>query len=284
MPSGQGHATAWAQIVSDSLGVPIDDIEVRFGDTDGISYGVGTFGSRSAVIAGTALKLSADKIIEKARQLAAHWLEAAEADLKFHQGRFSVAGSPEAGIGLAEIAEAAYRGQNLPEGVEAGLEATSFFDPSNFTFPFGAHLAMVEVTAETGVTRVLRYIAVDDYGNVINPMIVEGQLHGGIAQGLGQALCEAVRYGDDGQLKTLSYLEYLLPTTELMPSIVSELEHTPSPVSPLGVKGCGESGATGAPPAIINAVVDALGPLGVSHIDMPVTPEVVWQTIQDAST
>jgi aerobic carbon-monoxide dehydrogenase large subunit len=281
-PSGQGHETAWAQVVSDALGIPIDDVELRFGDTDTAPQGVGTFGSRSAVIAGSALKLSAEKIIAKARLLAAHWLEAAEDDLEFRDGRFSVAGVPHIGMTLGEVARASYLGQRFPEGVEPGLEATTFFDPPNFTFPFGAHVAVVEVDRETGAVKILRYVAVDDYGNIINPMLVEGQLHGGLAQGIGQALCEEVRYDASGQLETATYSEYPLPTSETLPSFESALECTPSPVNPLGLKGCGESGATGAPAAIVNAVIDALSPFGVRHIDMPLLPEKVWSAVNRA--
>jgi carbon-monoxide dehydrogenase large subunit len=283
IPSGQGHATAWAQIVADDLQVPIEDVEVRFGDTDAISYGVGTFGSRSAVIGGTALRACTDKIRAKARLLAAHWLEASPEDLELRNGRFEAVGSPRTGLALSEIARAAYLGQNFPPGLEPGLEATSYFDPPNFTFPFGAHVAVVEIDPETFAVKVLRYFAVDDYGNVINPMIVEGQLHGGIAQGIGQALWEEVRYDSDGQLQTPTYLEYTLPSCDVLPPVESALEFTPSPVNPLGLKGCGESGATGAPAAIVNAVIDALRGHGVSHIDMPITPEKIWRALEEAT-
>jgi aerobic carbon-monoxide dehydrogenase large subunit len=282
VPSGQGHATAWAQILADQLQIPIEDVDVRFGDTETMSYGVGTFGSRSAVIGGGALKLCADKIHEKARLLASHWLEVSPGDLEFRDGRVSVVGSPPTGMAIGEIARGAYLGQDLPEGVEAGLEATSFFDPPNFTFPFGAHVALVEIDPDTGSVEIQRYFAVDDYGNVINPMLVEGQLHGGIAQGIGQALCEEVRYDSDGQLETRTYIDYLIPTTEVVPSIVSALEHTPSPVNPLGLKGCGESGTTGAPPTIVNAVLDALRVHGVGHLDMPLTPEKIWRALHQS--
>jgi len=243
---------------------------------------VGTFGSRSTVIAGSALRLSAEKVVAKARLLAAHWLETSEQDLEFRDGRFSVVGVPQTGMAIGEIARAAYLGQDFPPGIEAGLEATTFFDPPNFTFPFGAHVAVVEVDPETGVVRLLRYVAVDDYGTVINPMIVEGQLHGGLAQGIGEALCEEIRYDESGQLETASYAEYVLPTSDMLPSFESGLEATPSPVNPLGAKGCGESGATGAPAAVTNAVVDALALFGVRHIDMPLRPEKVWRAIEHA--
>jgi carbon-monoxide dehydrogenase large subunit len=279
IPSGQGHATAWAQIVADQLQIPFEDVEVRFGDTESLSYGVGTFGSRSAVIGGTALKLCTDKILEKARVLAGHWLEVSPEDLELRDGRISVVGSPQRGMSLQEIARAAHTGQGFPAGVEPGLEATSYFDPPNFTFPFGAHVAVVEIDPVSGRIEIQRYVAVDDYGNVINPMLVEGQLHGGIAQGIGQALCEEVIYDADGQLLTRSYIDYLLPTSESTPTIESDLVHTPSPVNPLGVKGCGESGATGAPAAIANAVIDALRPRNVRHLDMPLRPEKVWRAL-----
>ena len=283
MPSGQGHETAWAQLVASALGVAEEDIAVVVGDTSAIAHGVGTYGSRSAVIGGSALQLAAEQVIAKAKTLAAHWLEASVDDLEFADGRFSVRGSPRIGMAIQEIARAAYLGQNLPPGVEPGLEALAFFDPPNFTFPFGAHIAVVEVDPETGVVILLRYVAVGDYGNVINPMLVAGQLHGGIVQGAGQALCEEVRYGDVGQLETATYLEYPLLTCDMLPSFETALVHTPSPVNPLGLKGCGESGATGAPPAIVNAVVDAVAHLGVRHIDMPVVPQSVWRAIHAAN-
>jgi carbon-monoxide dehydrogenase large subunit len=277
---GQGHETTFAQIVADRLGIAVEAVEVIHGDTDQVAFGWGTYGSRSAAVGGSALALSADKVIEKGRGIAAHLLEAAEEDVQFEAGKYSVKGVPEKVQTLQEIALQAHLAHNLPEGIEPGLRATTFYDPSNFTYPFGTHIAVVEIDPETGQIEILRYVAVDDVGNVINPMIVEGQLHGGITQGIGQALWEGAVYSENGQLLTGGLLDYALPKSHMLVSY--ELEHTvtPCPHNPLGVKGCGEAGAIASPAAVVNAVIDALKPYGVKHIDMPLAPEKIWKVMQ----
>ncbi len=277
---GQGHETTFAQIVADELGVAFDDVEVEHGDTAQIPYGMGTYGSRSAAVGGTALYMAACKIRDKARKIAAHLLEAAEEDIEIDGGRYFVRGSPDRMRTFGDLALAAHLAHDLPEGMEPGLEATSFFDPDNFVFPFGTHIAVVEVAADTGEVKLLRYVSIDDVGNVINPMIVDGQLHGGIAHGVGQALWEEVVYDENGQLLTGSLMEYALPRADQLPFFEMERTVTPSPVNPLGVKGVGEAGAIAAPPAVVNAVMDALAPFGVDHIDMPLTPAKVWQAMR----
>ena len=231
---------------------------------------------------GTAIRLGVEKIKDKARRLAAHLLEAAEADVVYEDGRLFVQGAPANAKTFQEVALACYLASSLPEGMEPGLEATSFFDPPNFTWPFGTHIAVVEVDADTGEVKLLRYIAVDDVGNVINPMIVDGMVHGGITQGVGQALQEEAIYDDSGQLLTGSMMDYAVPTADVLPSFEVERTVTPSPTNPLGVKGAGETGTIGASAAVINAVVDALAPFGVKNIDMPAKPERVWRAIQAA--
>jgi carbon-monoxide dehydrogenase large subunit len=281
-PSGQGHQTTWAQIVSDRLGIPIDRIRVIHGDTAESPTGIGTFGSRSAAVDGTATYLAADRVREKAASIAAHLLEASVEDIEFDSEGGHVAGSPESKVAWGEIATAAYMPYKLPEDMEGGLESRVVFDPSNATWPFGAHLAMVEVDADTGDVALLRYVTVDDCGNVINPMIVAGQVHGGVAQGIGQAMFEDAVYDEDGNLLTGSLLDYPLPTAGDLPFF--ELHHTvtPTDVNPMGVKGIGEAGTIGSAQTIVNAVVDALEPLGVKHVDMPVRPKRVWAAIQEA--
>jgi carbon-monoxide dehydrogenase large subunit len=279
---GQGHETTFAQIVADRLGVPIDDVEIVHGDTGRVQFGMGTYGSRSCSVGGAAIVESLDKIIDKAKRIAAHMLEAAPVDIELTDGRFHVRGSPDRSKGLPDISLAAYLAHSMPDGLEPGLEATSFFDPSNFTYPFGTHIAMVEVDAETGQVTLLRYIAVDDVGNVINPMIVDGQLHGGIAQGVAQALWEGAEYGDNAQLLTGSMMNYSLPKAHQLPFFELARTVTPSPVNPLGTKGVGEAGTIASPPAVVNAVMDALGPFGIAHLDMPLTPPKVWQAMQAA--
>ena len=279
---GQGHETTFAQIASSDLGIPMDDVEIVHGDTAQIQFGAGTYGSRSAAVGGTAIRLGVEKIKDKARRLAAHLLEAAEADVVYEDGRLFVQGAPANAKTFQEVALACYLASSLPEGMEPGLEATSFFDPPNFTWPFGTHIAVVEVDADTGEVKLLRYIAVDDVGNVINPMIVDGMVHGGITQGLGQALQEEAIYDDSGQLLTGSMMDYAVPTADVLPSFEVERTVTPSPTNPLGVKGAGETGTIGASAAVINAVVDALAPFGVKNIDMPAKPERVWRAIQAA--
>ena len=277
---GQGHETTFSQIVADRLGVSMDDVEVVHGDTGRVQFGMGTYGSRSGAVGGTAIVQSLDKIVEKSKRIAAHMLEAAPEDIELTAGRFHVRGFPERSKGLPDISLAAYLAHSMPSGVEPGLEATSFFDPSNFTFPFGTHIAVVEVEVETGQVRLLRYIAVDDVGNVINPMIVDGQLHGGIAQGVAQALWEGAQYDDNAQLVSGSLMSYALPKAHQLPFFELDRTVTPSPVNPLGVKGVGEAGTIASTPAVVNAVMDALSPFGIAHLDMPLTAPKVWQAIQ----
>ena len=279
---GQGHETTFSQIVADELGMAIEDVEIVHGDTGRIPFGMGTYGSRSGAVGGTAIHMSLQKILDKGRRLAAHLLEAAPEDVEFKNGRFNVKGAPARGKSFAEVSLAAYLAHSMPKDMEPGLETTSFFDPSNFTFPFGAHIAMVEVDVETGQTTLLRYVAVDDVGNVINPMIVDGQLHGGIAHGAAQALWEWASYDDSGQLVTGSLMDYGIPRADQLPKFELDRTVTPSPVNPLGVKGVGEAGTIAATPAVANAVLDALQPFGIVHLDIPLTPAKVWQVIHDA--
>ena len=281
---GQGHETAFAQIVGDGLGVPFEDVEVVHGDTAQVQFGIGTFGSRSAAVGGMAAVMSVNKIEEKAKKIAAFLLEAAEADLVFEGGKFFVKGTPGRGITIQQVALAAYVPHKYPTGLEPGLEATSFYDPSNFTWPFGTHVAVVEVDPETGVVKLRRYIAVDDCGRVINPLLVDGQIHGGLAQGIAQALYEEAVYDENGQLVSGSLMDYAVPKADDLVNFELDRTETPSPVNALGVKGIGEAGTIASSAAIVNAVVDALAPLGVKHLDMPLKPERVWQAIQQAQT
>jgi carbon-monoxide dehydrogenase large subunit len=282
-PHGQGHATSWSQIVATELGVPFDDIEVIHGDTAFAPYGLGTYGSRSLAVAGAALYRSIQKVKEKARTIAAHELECSVDDLEWADGRWSVKGSPDRGATIQGLATSAWVAANLPEGTEPGMEATTFHDPPNFTFPFGTHVCEVEIDPDTGRVEVVNYVAVDDCGNVINPMIVEGQVHGGVIQSIAQALFEETVYSDDGQLRTPSLVEYQIPSAADLPSITSDRTVTPSPVNPLGTKGIGEAGTIAACPAVVNAAVDALSALGVRHLEMPMQPARIWQVIQDAN-
>ena len=279
---GQGHETTFAQIAASELGIPIEDVAVVHGDTSQMQFGVGTFGSRSAAVGGTAIHMAVEKVKEKAKRLAAHLLEAAEADIVYEDGKLFVAGAPAEAKTIQEIAFATHMASSLPEGMEPGLEALSYFDPKNFTWPFGTHIAVVEVDPDTGEVDLRRYIAVDDVGNVINPMIVDGMVHGGVAQGVGQALMEEAIYDESGQLLTGSMMDYAVPKAEDMPSFELERTETPSTTNPLGIKGAGETGTIAASPAVINAVVDALAPFGAKHIDMPATPEKVWRLIEEA--
>ena len=280
---GQGHETTFAQVAAAEFGIPIEDVEVVESDTAQVQQGTGTFGSRSAVVGGTAIHMSATKIKDKARRIAAHMLEAAPEDVVYEDGKLFVQGASAEAKTFQEIALASYWYDGLPEGLEPGLEATSIFDPKNFTWPFGTHICMVEVDPDTGDTKVLRYVAVDDVGNVINPMIVEGMVHGGVAQGIGQALLEEGIYDDDAQLITGSMLDYAIPKAENVPFFETARTVTPSPANPLGVKGAGETGTIAASPAVINAVVDALSPFGVRHLDMPAKSEKVWRLINQGS-
>jgi carbon-monoxide dehydrogenase large subunit len=281
-PHGQGHVTSWSQIAADGFGVSPDDVEVLHGDTAVAPLGWDTYGSRSLSTGGVAVHLACQKAIEKAKKIAAHMLEAAEGDMEFAGGRFSVRGSPDQNISIQDVASAAFFASNLPEGMEPGLNESYVFNPPNFTFPFGAHICVVEVDTETGFVKLRDYFAVDDCGPVINPIIVDGQLHGGLAQGIAQALYEEAVYDEEGNLTTGTMVDYLVPGAPELPNFTLDRTVTPSPTNPLGVKGVGEAGTIGATPAVVNAVIDALEPLGVTHIDMPTSPWRVWQAIQDA--
>jgi aerobic carbon-monoxide dehydrogenase large subunit len=281
-PHGQGHVTSWAQIAADELGVPFDDVEVLHGDTAVSPLGMDTYGSRSLAVAGVALFYAADRVRAKAKRIVAHELEAAEDDIVWENGRFQVRGSPEKAKTIPEVAFSAWTAHNLPEGVEPGLEATYVFDPPNMTFPAGAHICAVEVDTETGHAQVTKYVAVDDCGNVINPMIVDGQVHGGVAQGIAEALYEEAIYDENGNLLTSSMHSYRIPSPAELPPIVTDRTVTPSTTNPMGVKGVGEAGTIASPPAVVNAVIDALAPLGVTEIDKPVSAERVWRAIRDA--
>jgi carbon-monoxide dehydrogenase large subunit len=283
---GQGHETTMAQIVADQLGIPMDDVEIVHGDTGRVPFGMGTYGSRSASVGGTAILMSLNKIKEKGKKIAAHLLEANPKDMDYVNGQFVVKGSPQKAVPFGAVALTAYVPHNYPEGVEPGLEETSFYDPANFCFPFGAHACVVEVDPDTGHVKILRYLAVDDVGNVINPMIVDGMVHGGIAQGVAQALWEEAVYDSgSGQLVSGSMMDYTLPKADMLPFYETDRTETPTPVNPLGVKGAGETGTIASTPAVVNAVVDALSALGVDHIDtMPLTPERVWKTAQAAKS
>jgi carbon-monoxide dehydrogenase large subunit len=279
---GQGHETTFSQLVADELGIPMEQIEIVHGDTGSIPFGMGTYGSRSGSVGGTALLMSLQKIKEKGKKIAAHLLEASPNDIEYANGQFQVRGFPDKAVPFGQVALTAYVPHKYPDGLEPGLEETSFYDPSNFCFPFGAHACVVEVDRDTGQVKILRYLAVDDVGNVMNPMIVDGMVHGGIAQGVGQALCEGAVY-DDGQLVTGSMMDYALPKADMLPMYETDRTVTPTPVNPLGVKGAGETGTIASPPAVVNAVVDALAPLGIDHIEtMPLTAGRVWSVMKSA--
>ncbi|MGH7559388.1 MAG: xanthine dehydrogenase family protein molybdopterin-binding subunit [Gemmatimonadales bacterium] len=281
-PHGQGEETTFAQVVADEFGIPIENVEIVAGDTESTPQGWGTYGSRTTAVSGSAVKLAAIKVMEKAKRLAAHLLEASEDDLEWKDGRFAVRGSPDQGKSFSELALMANVAWNLPAGMEPALEASAFFDPSNFVFPFGTHVCTVEVDAETGAVQILRYVAVDDCGPRINPMIVEGQVHGGVIQGLGEGLQEMAVYDEQGQLLTGTMMDYAVPKAAQMPRIESIAQTTPSPVNPLGVKGIGEAGTIASAACLVNAVCDALAPLGIRHIDKPLTPARVWAAIRQA--
>jgi aerobic carbon-monoxide dehydrogenase large subunit len=280
---GQGHETTFAQIVSDKLGVPADNVEIVFGDTDKVQFGLGTYGSRSAAVGGSALMKASQKVIVKGKKIAAHMLEASEGDIEFEAGVFSVAGTDRKKA-FAEVALMAYYPVDYPlEILEPGLEEQAFYDPVNFTFPCGAHIAEVEIDPETGVVELLSYIAIDDIGTVINPMIVEGQIQGGIVQGVGQALYEDCVYDEtSGQLLSGSFMDYCMPRADGVPNMKIETHVTACTHNELGVKGCGELGTIGSPATVINAVADALAHLGVNHVDMPASPSRVWRIIANA--
>ncbi|MGF1551683.1 MAG: xanthine dehydrogenase family protein molybdopterin-binding subunit [Paracoccaceae bacterium] len=280
---GQGHETTFAQVVAEMLGCPEDQVDIVHGDTNRVPFGMGTYGSRSLAVGGSAIYKSVEKVVAKAKKIAAHLMEASETDVVFENGQFTVAGTDKA-VAWGDVCLAAYVPHKYPiESLEPGLEETSFYDPANFTYPSGVYVAEVEVDPETGVVQVLNFTAADDFGNVVNPMIVEGQVHGGLAQGIGQALLEEAAYDKDGQLTAASYMDYAMPRAGHFPMFT--VDHscvTPCTHNPLGVKGCGEAGAIGSPPAIVNAVIDALAPYGVRHIDMPLTPRKVWAAIDAA--
>jgi len=282
-PHGQGHETAWAQIAADQLGVSLDDVTVLHGDTDECPRGIGTFGSRSAPVGGAAIFNNAETVRERAKALAARLLEAATEDIRFEDGRFFVAGSPARAVGWSEIAAFAYSAE-APEGSAAELTADVDFKPPAETFPFGTHLCAVEIDPDTGAVEIIRYISVDDCGKVINPLLAEGQVHGGLAQGIAQALYEDAVYDEGGNLLTPTFLEYAVPRADMLPKYELHRTVTPTPVNPLGVKGIGEAATIGSTPAVCNAVMDALRPFGVEHLDTPLTPEKVWRAMQGSGS
>ncbi|WBO62266.1 xanthine dehydrogenase family protein molybdopterin-binding subunit [Streptomyces camelliae] len=282
-PHGQGHETCWSQIAADVLGVPFEDVEVVHGDTRTAPQGMDTYGSRSLAVGGEAVHRAATTVVAKARKVAAHLLEASEQDLEFSGGVFSVKGSPEAHKTIQEIAFEAFTHHDLPDGVEPGINAEHVVDPENFSYPHGTHLCAVEVDTETGRTRIRRYVCVDDVGRVVNPMIVEGQVHGGLAQGIAQALYEEAVYDDEGNLVSGTMADYLVPSAADLPDFVTDRTETPATSNALGVKGVGEAGTIASTPAVVNAVVDALRPLGVHDVRMPCTPERVWRAVKEAS-
>ncbi|MGV9920885.1 xanthine dehydrogenase family protein molybdopterin-binding subunit [Streptomyces cellulosae] len=278
-PHGQGHVTSWSQIAADVLGVPFEDVEVVHGDTRAAPQGMDTYGSRSLVVGGAAVHHAARKVVDKARKVAAHLLEASERDLEFTGGAFSVKGSPEARKTIQEVAFEAFTSHDLPDGMEPTINAEHVLDPENFSYPHGTHLCAVEVDTETGMTRIRSYVCVDDVGRVVNPMIVEGQVHGGLAQGIAQALYEEAVYDDDGNLLSGTMADYLVPSAVDLPDFVTDRTETPAESNPLGVKGVGEAGTIASTPAVVGAIVDALRPLGVRDVPMPCTPERVWRAI-----
>ena len=282
-PHGQGHETTFAQIVADQLGLGVDDVEVIHGDTAASQLGMDTYGSRSLTVGGIALWHAGEKVIAKARQIVAHQLEVSEEDLEFENGTFSVKGSPDRNMTIQAAAFEAHTAHNLPDGMEPGLEATAVYDPPNFSWPAGAHAAVVEVDTETGDTRLVRYVAVDDVGNPVNPQIIDGQVHGGVTQGVAAALYEEGVYDEEGNLLTTTMATYLVPSAAELPSYETDRTETAAD-NPLGVKGVGETGTIAAAPAVINAVVDALSHLGVTDMPLPATPERVWKAIEEVRT
>src|ERR687891_470760 len=283
---GQGHETTFAQIVGEELGIPPEDIDVVHGDTDTTPYGLGTYGSRSTPVSGAATALAARKVRERARIVPAAMLEAAPADLEWQKGppaRWLVKGDPEKGVTIQEIAMAARGGVELPEGVEAGLDAETVYDPPNLTFPFGAYVCVVDVDPGTAVVKVRRFVAVDDCGTRINPMVIEGQVHGGLTDGVGIALMEELAFDEEGNCLGGSLMDYLIPTSLEVPDWETDFTVTPSPHHPIGAKGIGESATVGSPPTIVNAICDALAPFGVRHLDMPCTPSRVWDAMRNGA-
>ena len=277
---GQGHETTFSQIVADSFGIGMDDVHVLHGDTENVPFGMGTYGSRSLAVCGNAIMKSVDKVKEKGARIAAHKLECSPEDLEFENGSWTVKGTDKS-VGFGDVALTAYVPHNYPENEEPGLDFASFYDPANFVYPFGAHICVVEVDKDTGEVKVVRYITVDDAGNIINPMIVEGQVHGGVAHGIGQALYEGAVYDDSGQLLNGSMLDYCMPRADNFPMFETDTTVTPCPHNPLGVKGIGEAGTIGSTPAVVNAVIDALSDYGVKDLQMPLTPQRVWGAMQN---
>jgi carbon-monoxide dehydrogenase large subunit len=280
---GQGHETTFAQVVADKLGISMDDVDIQHGDTGKIVFGMGTYGSRSLAVGGTAIVKATDKIIAKGKKIAAHLLEASDADIEFTNGEFRVAGTDRKKT-FAEVSLTAYVPHNYPlDKLEPGLNENAFYDPTNFTYPAGSYVCEVEIDPATGVTRIDRFTAVDDFGNIVNPMIVEGQVHGGLAQGIGQALLEGCQYNEDGQLVTGTMMDYAMPRADDLPKfLVETAKGTPCTHNPLGVKGCGEAGAIGSPAAVINAITDAVWHLGIKDVPMPASPHTVWKTLRAA--
>jgi len=278
---GQGHETTFAQIVADSLGIGMDDVNVLHGDTENVPFGMGTYGSRSLAVCGSAIMKSVDKVKEKGARIAAHKLECTPEDLEFVSGSWTVKGTDKS-VGFGDVCLTAYVPHDYPENEEPGLDFSSFYDPANFVYPFGAHICVVEIDKETGEVKIIRYIAVDDAGNIINPMIVEGQVHGGVAHGIGQALYEGAVYDDSGQLLNASMMDYCIPRADNMPFFETDHTVTPCPHNPLGVKGIGEAGTIASTPAVVNAVIDALSDYGVKDLQMPLVPQRVWAAMQQA--
>ena len=279
---GQGHETTFAQVVADKFGIGLEDVEIVHGDSESVAFGMGTYGSRSLAVGGSAIVKSIEKVLEKGAKIAAHKLEASEDDLEFANGAWTVKGTDKS-ISFGDVALTAYVPHDYPAGLEPGMDFSSFYDPTNFTYPFGAHIAVVEVDKETGKVTLKRFVACDDVGNVINPMIVDGQIHGGLAQGIGQALFEGVVYDDGGQMVTGSYMDYAMPRADDFPMFETDRKVTPCPHNPLGVKGAGEAGTIGSTPAVVNAVIDALSEYGVRDIQMPMTSERVWKAMQNGN-
>ena len=283
-PHGQGHVTGFSQIVADRLGVPFEDVEIIHGDTQSSPKGLDTYGSRSLTVGGVAVINAVDKVIDKARRVAAHLMEANEEDLEYADGQFTVAGAPGSAVAFGDIAFAVFSAHDLPDGMEPTLNSEATYDPGNFSFPHGTHLCAVEVDTETGFVSIRTYACVDDIGTPINPMLIDGQVHGGLAQGIGQALFEEAVYDDAGNLVTGSFVDYTLPSASDLPHFLTDRTVTPSTDNPLGVKGVGEAGTIASTPAVVNAIVDALRPLGVTDVTMPCTPERVWRAIQSQSS
>jgi aerobic carbon-monoxide dehydrogenase large subunit len=276
---GQGHETTFAQVVADKLGIPIEDVDIIHGDSDAVAFGMGTYGSRSLAVGGSAIVRGIEKVLEKGAKIAAHKLECSENDLVYDGGKWTVKGTDKS-VGFGDVALTAYIPHNYPAGLEPGLDFSAFYDPANFTYPFGCHIAIVEVDAKTGKVSLKRFIAVDDVGNVINPMIVDGQIHGGLAQGIGQAMFEGIQYDEEGNISNGSFMDYCMPRADDLPMFEIDRQTTPCPHNPLGVKGAGEAGCIGSTPAVVNAVMDALAPFGIKDIDMPMTSESVWKLMQ----